>query len=149
VAALTFGLASIGLGLSPTLWVFVGLTFAVGVVVPFFSTTSTTLVQEQVEAEYVGRVFGVMSIVMAVAMPLGMSIFGPLADVYSVQSVLVASGILAIGVTLVAGRRAPVVLAPPGVGNDSGAPATPGDLADSGVGAPAPHAGIEREERRS
>jgi hypothetical protein len=41
-----------------------------------------------------------------------MSIFGPLADLFSVESVLVASGILAIGVTLVAGRGAPVALAP-------------------------------------
>jgi DHA3 family macrolide efflux protein-like MFS transporter len=71
LAAVAFGFASIGLGLSETLAVFVFLTFAVGVAVPFFSTTATTLVQEQVEAEYVGRVFGLVSIVMAVAMPLG------------------------------------------------------------------------------
>ena len=48
---------------------------------------------------------------MAVAMPLGMSILGPLADVFSVEKILVvtglATGVIAVGaVFLPAGRRA-------------------------------------------
>ena len=50
-------------------------------------------------------------IVTALAMPVGMSVFGPLSNVYSVQAVLVASGIAtfiaaALAIALPAGRRA-------------------------------------------
>jgi DHA3 family macrolide efflux protein-like MFS transporter len=56
-------------------------------------------------------VFGFVGIVMAVAMPLGMVVFGPLADVVSIEVLLVAAGILTfvvigLAVWLPAGRRA-------------------------------------------
>jgi len=70
-----------------------------------------TVLQEKVEPERQGRVFGFVGIVMAVAMPLGMAVFGPLADRYSVESLLVAAGVALIlvvvaGVALPSGRRA-------------------------------------------
>lgn len=111
VASLVFGGLSIGLGLSPSIWVFFGFMFLVGIAVPFFSTPSMTLLQETVEPERQGRVFGFVGIVMAVAMPVGMVAFGPLADVVAIETLLVAAGILtfvAVGaaVWLPAGRRA-------------------------------------------
>lgn len=112
LASVAFGLQSVALGLSTSLWPFVAFALAVGFTVPFFSTTAMTLVQEQVEGEYVGRVFGLMHIVIALAMPAGMAIFGPLADVYSVQAVLIASGLLSMAVAGLASYRAPVALAP-------------------------------------
>jgi DHA3 family macrolide efflux protein-like MFS transporter len=56
-------------------------------------------------------VFGFLGIVMAVAMPLGMSILGPLADVVSVEILLIVTGlatvvIAVVAVILPAGRRA-------------------------------------------
>ena len=57
---------SIGLGLSTNLWVFFGFMFLVGIAVPFFSTPSMTLLQERVQPERQGRVFGFVGIVMAV-----------------------------------------------------------------------------------
>jgi len=70
-----------------------------------------TLLQETVEPERQGRVFGFVGIVIAVAMPLGMAILGPLADVVSVELLLIVTGamtvVIAIGAVLVpAGRRA-------------------------------------------
>jgi DHA3 family macrolide efflux protein-like MFS transporter len=70
-----------------------------------------TLLQETVEPERQGRVFGFLGIVMAVAMPLGMSILGPLADVVSVEILLIVTGlatvvIAVVAVILPAGRRA-------------------------------------------
>ena len=110
-SSLVFGVLSVGLGLSPTVWVFFGFMFLVGLAVPFFSTPSMTLLQETVEPERQGRVFGFVGIVMAVAMPIGMLVFGPLADVVSIEALLVAAGLLtfvAVGaaVGLPAGRRA-------------------------------------------
>lgn len=110
-SSLVFGGLSIGLGLSGNIWVFFGFMFLVGLAVPFFSTPSMTLLQETVEPERQGRVFGFMGIVMAVAMPLGMVVFGPLADVVSIEILLVAAGVLAFvvvgaAVGLPSGRRA-------------------------------------------
>lgn len=110
-SSIVFGLLAIGQGLSPNLWVFFGFMFLVGLAVPFFSTPSMTLLQETVEPERQGRVFGFVGIVMAVAMPIGMVIFGPLADQFPVEVLLVATGILmflviAVAVLVPAGRRA-------------------------------------------
>lgn len=111
VSSLVFGGLSIGLGLSPNVWVFFGFMFLVGLAVPFFSTPSMTLLQETVEPERQGRVFGFVGIVMAVAMPIGMVVFGPLADVMPIELLLVAAGILTfvvigLAVWLPAGQRA-------------------------------------------
>ena len=110
-ASMAFGAFSIGMGLSTNIWVFFGFMFLVGFAVPAFSTPSMTVLQETVEPDRQGRVFGFFGIVAAVAMPLGMAIFGPLADVHSVEWVLVASGLttlVAVGLALLlpAGRRA-------------------------------------------
>ncbi|MCR2765100.1 MFS transporter [Microbacterium sp. zg.B48] len=111
VASLVFGVLSIGMGLSPNVWLFFGFMFLLGLSVPFFSTPSTTLLQETVEPERQGRVFGFLGIVMALAMPLGMVVFGPLADVVPIELLLIASGVLTFvvvgaAVWLPAGRRA-------------------------------------------
>jgi MFS transporter, DHA3 family, macrolide efflux protein len=123
----TFGFAvfTIGLGFSPDLWIFYGFMFLVGLFVPLFSTPFMTLIQETVEPEMHGRVFSYVGIVMALATPIGMSVFGPLADVVSVQSLLVAAGIVMIFVFVIAlvlpsGRAAIAVGRGP-------APAMPGD----------------------
>ncbi|MCP2634964.1 MFS transporter [Microbacterium sp. HD4P20] len=111
VSSLVFGALSIGLGLSSNIWVFFGFMFLVGLAVPFFSTPSMTLLQETVEPERQGRVFGFVGIVMAVAMPVGMVVFGPLADVMPIEVLLIAAGVMTfivvgLAVWLPAGQRA-------------------------------------------
>jgi DHA3 family macrolide efflux protein-like MFS transporter len=100
----TFGFAvfTIALGLSPNLWVFYGFMFGFGLLVPLFSAPFMTLVQETVEPEMHGRVFSYVGIVMALATPIGMLVFGPLADVISVQLLLVIGGLATILVIVVA-----------------------------------------------
>lgn len=110
-SSLLFGVLSIALGFAPNVWVFFALMGLVGLAVPFFSTPSMTLLQETVEPERQGRVFGFVGIVTAVAMPLGMLIFGPLADHVSVELLLVVAGVVtlvvvALALLLPAGRRA-------------------------------------------
>jgi DHA3 family macrolide efflux protein-like MFS transporter len=102
VSTFGFGVFAIGLGLSPNLWVFYGFMFAIGLFVPLFSTPVMTLIQETVPADKHGRVFSYVGIVMALATPVGMSIFGPLADVISVQLLLVIAGIATILVMVIA-----------------------------------------------
>jgi DHA3 family macrolide efflux protein-like MFS transporter len=114
-----FGILSVGLGVSGdflglpgSFAVFLGFMLLIGVGVAFFSTTATTLLQEQVDAEVQGRVFGLVGIVLAVAMPFGMLIFGPMADTISVEWILVLTGTLAVLVTFVAAWRAPAAPGP-------------------------------------
>ena len=110
-SSLVFGALTIALGLAPTLWVFFGVMLLIGLAVPFFSTPSMTLLQETVEPERQGRVFGFVGIVMALAMPFGMLVFGPLADAFRIESILVGAGIMTfivvgLALGLPAGRRA-------------------------------------------
>jgi DHA3 family macrolide efflux protein-like MFS transporter len=102
ISSLVFGALSIALGLSTNLWVFFSFMFLLGLAVPFFSTPSMTLLQERVEPDRQGRVFGFVGIVMAVAMPFGMVVFGPLADRFSVESLLIVAGVLLVVVIAVA-----------------------------------------------
>lgn len=138
-ATIAMGILTVALGLSSVLWVFLGLMFLVGVVVPAFSTTSTTMLQQTVEPEMQGRMFGLLGIVMAVAMPIGMAAFGPLADVVSVEAVLIAGGALTVVAGLVIRAAAPA-LGSSDSGADPGAEAR--TEADSDAGA-------ERAERPS
>jgi DHA3 family macrolide efflux protein-like MFS transporter len=110
-SSLAFGVLTIALGLSPGLIAFFAIVALVGLVVPFFSTPSMTLLQETVEPEMQGRVFGFVGIVMAVAMPVGMLVFGPLADAVPVETILVGAGIatfavIGLALWLPSGRRA-------------------------------------------
>lgn len=110
-SSIGFGVLSIGMGLSSNLWVFFGFMFLTGVTVPVFSTPSMTVLQETVEPERQGRVFGFFGIVSATAMPVGMAVFGPLANLRSVEFVLIMSGlttlvVAAIALLLPSGRRA-------------------------------------------
>ena len=110
-SSVLFGLLSIALGLSTNLWLFFAFMFIIGLAVPFFSTPAMTLLQTRVEPERQGRVFGFVGIVMAVSMPIGMVVFGPLADVMPVETLLVIAGVLTfvvvgIAVLVPAGREA-------------------------------------------
>ena len=110
-SSILFGVLATAMGFTTNLILFFALFFVVGIAVPAFSTSAMTLLQETVEPERQGRVFGFLGIVMAVAMPLGMSILGPLADVVSVELLLIVTGlatvvIAVVAVLLPAGRRA-------------------------------------------
>ena len=109
--SILFGVLAVVMGFTTNLIVFYSLFFLIGLAVPAFSTASMTLLQETVEPERQGRVFGFVGIVMAVAMPLGMAVLGPLADIVSVEILLIATGALTVCVAVVAvllpaGKRA-------------------------------------------
>jgi DHA3 family macrolide efflux protein-like MFS transporter len=109
--SILFGVLAVVMGFTTNLILFYTLFFLIGLAVPAFSTSSMTLLQETVEPERQGRVFGFVGIVMAVAMPIGMAVLGPLADIVSVEILLIATGIITVliavvAVLLPAGKRA-------------------------------------------
>jgi DHA3 family macrolide efflux protein-like MFS transporter len=109
--SIIFGVLAVVMGFTTNLILFYTLFFLIGLAVPAFSTSSMTLLQETVEPERQGRVFGFVGIVMAVAMPLGMAVLGPLADIVSVEILLIITGVMTVIVAVVAvilpaGKRA-------------------------------------------
>jgi len=100
LALLVFGGCTLALGLIPLFWIYLAFMLIAGFSMPFFNTPATVLLQQKVEPEYLGRVFGVMSMISTSMMPLGMLIFGPLADLVSVEWLLVITGTLMVLISL-------------------------------------------------
>jgi len=110
-AAFGVGVLVVGLGLSGNFWVFSVAGLVICILFQMLLVPATTELQEQVSEELRGRVFGLYGIVMSVAMPLSMVVFGPLADQIPVGSVMVIAGVLllvAIPVALRSDRARPV-----------------------------------------
>lgn len=82
------------LGVIPDFWIYLAVMAVVGITMPAFNTPSTVLLQEKVEADYLGRVFGVLGMISSSMMPLGMLVFGPLSDIIKIEWILVLTGIL-------------------------------------------------------
>lgn len=117
--SLGFAATSIGMGLTGAsfghagiLWAYLVFMLLCGLSIAYFVTSTTTLFQEHSDPLMMGRVFGVSGIVSALAMPLGMLVIGPMADVVSVETILLITGALALVVTSVAGINAPRAPAP-------------------------------------
>lgn len=94
VFSILCGVFCLGLGLSPVFYVFLGFMLFVGLTVPFITTPITVLLQERVDEAMQGRVFSLVQIMAATAFPVGMTFFGPLADVMDVRLLVVITGIL-------------------------------------------------------
>jgi len=96
LGAVALGVLTIGMGLSPNVWVFYAFMLLTGLSLPAMFTPATTLLQTHTEPEFMGRVFGLVALVSTLAMPIGMVIFGPLADTVRIEDLLVVSGALMI-----------------------------------------------------
>lgn len=94
LACLMFGVCTIGLGVVPVFSIYLVIMGIVGVAMPLFNTPSTVLLQEKVEGDFLGRVFGVLTMISTSMMPLGMLIFGPISDVIKIEWLLIGTGIL-------------------------------------------------------
>ena len=71
------------------------LTFMVicGLSLPFFNTPATVILQEKVDENYMGRVFGIFGMISSSVMPMSMLIFGPISDYIQIEYLLIATGI--------------------------------------------------------
>ena len=88
------GAATFALGIVLNFWVYLFFMAVIGLALPMFNTPSMVILQQKVEGDFLGRVFGVMSMLSSAMMPLGMLIFGPLADFLPIENLLIWTGIL-------------------------------------------------------
>ena len=93
IAGVLMGLTTFLLGLDIPFMVYSVIMGLCGVSLPVVNAPAMTLLQEQVDSQYIGRVFGIMTMISTSMMPLGMVIFGPLADKVSVDIILIGTGI--------------------------------------------------------
>ena len=89
---LAFGVLAAGMGLSRHFVPYLGLMALYGTALTVVQTAITTMLQEHTEADMQGRVFGRLSTMYAGCLPLGMAIFGPLADVVSLRWIMAGAG---------------------------------------------------------
>lgn len=103
-AIAVMGLCTFGMGVIPDFWIYLFLMAIVGLFIPLLNAPSMTLLQEKVEEDFLGRVFGVQSMVASSMMPLGMLVFGPLADRMAIEILMAVSGVLLMVVAFFAFR---------------------------------------------
>jgi MFS transporter, DHA3 family, macrolide efflux protein len=102
-ASLIMGVCTFALGVVPDFLVYLIIMGVFGVTMPIFNTPTTVLIQERVEENYLGRIFGVFGMISTSMMPIGMLIFGPVADIIKIEWLLIGTGlfILILAVFLV------------------------------------------------
>ena len=93
-----FGMMAAAMGISRNFVLYLGCMAVYGVALTVVQTTITTILQESTESFMQGRIFGLMSALYASCYPLGMAMFGPLADSVPLQGIMVLSGIALAGV---------------------------------------------------
>src|SRR5690606_11224507 len=84
-SSVIMGVCTLALGIVPMFWFYLAFMALFGVAMPILNTPATVLLQEKVEEQYLGRVFGVMGMISTSMMPLGMLIFGPIADYIRIE----------------------------------------------------------------
>ena len=93
-------LMTIGMGISPYFIIYLVLMFVYSIALTMIQTATTTIIQEKADSSMQGRVFGLMGAMYSGFLPVGMAIFGPLADVMPLQWIIVGSGIALVLVTV-------------------------------------------------
>jgi len=104
-----YGVCVLTTGLLPgsALTVFIGLSFIIGLVNPFFNGVKTAVYQNRIEDEYLGRVMSLTSSVSLIAMPLSLMLAGSFADIIGVNRLFALCGILILILAAVSSRLLP------------------------------------------
>lgn len=97
---LTFGILAAGMGVSENFILYLSLMLLYGVALTIIQTSVTTMLQEKTDGSMQGRVFGLLNTMYAGFLPMGMAIFGPLADRIPLEWIMIGSG---MGIILISG----------------------------------------------
>lgn len=92
VSGVVISICTILMGVLTPFWPYISMMGIFGIMMPFFNTPSTVIIQENVEEAYLGRVFGVLGMIQTSMMPLGMLVFEPLADIVKIEWMLIFTG---------------------------------------------------------
>ena len=87
-----FGAMAVGMSLIREFLLYLVQMFVYGIALTIVQTSITTMLQEKTELSMQGRVFGMMSSVYSGFMPLGMLVFGAMADKMPLQWIMTGAG---------------------------------------------------------
>lgn len=97
---IAFGSLAIGMGLAKQFALYLVLMIIYGVAITMVQTATTTLIQEKAEISMQGRVFGLLGAMYSGFLPVGMALFGPMADKIALQWIMVGSGIALLALSV-------------------------------------------------
>lgn len=102
VSLLIMGIALLVSGLLPRsgFIIFAICSGLMGLSGPFYNGVQTALIQEKVNPEYLGRVFGLMGSIMSLAMPIGLIVSGLFADIIGINNWFLLSGVGIVGLSV-------------------------------------------------
>jgi DHA3 family macrolide efflux protein-like MFS transporter len=92
LSSILMGAFTFALGVTPIFWLYLAFMGILGVSMPIYNTPLAVLLQQKVEADYLGRIFGVLTMITSMMLPLGMLVFGPLADFVNIDWLLIGTG---------------------------------------------------------
>lgn len=87
-----FGIVGVMMALSGHFITYLALMFIYGIPLTMIQTAVTTMIQENAEESMQGRVFGLLGTMYSGFLPVGMDVFGPLADTIPLKLIMIASG---------------------------------------------------------
>lgn len=87
-----FGVCTVFLGLIGNFPLYLAVMGVTGLFMPLLNTAVMVILQEKVHGDMQGRIFSLIQIVGSSTIPLGMVLFGPLADTISVEILLWSTG---------------------------------------------------------
>lgn len=105
IASFIMAASTFALGIVPVFWIYLAIMAVFGVAMPIFNTPTTVMLQEKVDENYLGRIFGVFGMISTSMMPIGMLIFGPLADVVKIEWLLIGTGLFMLVLTVFFARN--------------------------------------------
>lgn len=101
--AITFAIALYGGGLlvsgllPPTgIYVFIVLSFVMGISIPFYRGVKLAIIQSRVEKQYLGRVLSLTTSLQSLAMPVGLIMAGIFVEIIGVNRWFLWSGVLSL-----------------------------------------------------
>ena len=94
ICLVAFGISFALLGVAGNFTIYLLIMGVAGLFMPVAATAQTVLIQENVEAAMMGRVFSLVQILTGAAMPVAILFFGPLADIVPIGAILLVTGLL-------------------------------------------------------
>lgn len=91
-----FGLIGAAMAVSGHFILYLVLMFLYGIPLTMIQTAVTTMIQENAEESMQGRVFGLLGTMYSGFLPVGMAVFGPLADVMPLPWIMIGSGVVLV-----------------------------------------------------
>ncbi len=99
-AGTLYGTLMVLMGCAPLFLLYLACNALIGVTSPCYNAPITVSIQQRVPSQMHGRIFSFMQIATSCALPLGMVVFGPLADAVPVQYILLCTGFFVAALSL-------------------------------------------------